>query len=143
MITNLSVTFNEILSSLCLKHNLSINDKVILINNNKVELDEEINKYIINNEGIVKIRIGTMSGYLRNEKNRLMIEKQKMKRICKGDNKIENNNRMYYNIKYDDKIYSIFIDKKYSVGKIIDYFCKLFGIVNYNANGKGYIYTLY
>lgn len=82
---NFSTKFSEILSILCKNHNLSTDDKVILISNTKVELDEEISKYIDKklikeNIGIIKIRIGTMSGYIRNEKNRLMIETQKY--IC-------------------------------------------------------------
>lgn len=149
IINNFSTKFSEILSLLCKNHNLSTNDKVILINNRKVELDEEISKYI--EKKSIKIIIGTMSGYIRNEKNRLMIEAQKYvlilllllifiraKRISKGDSKITPNNRIYYAIKYDNKIYSIFCDKKYTVGKIIDYFCKLFGIINLNAKGTGY-----
>lgn len=75
IINNFSTKFSEILSLLCKNHNLSTNDKVILINNRKVELDEEISKYI--EKKSIKIIIGTMSGYIRNEKNRLMIEAQK------------------------------------------------------------------
>lgn len=69
--------------------------------------------------------------------------KYRAKKISKGDIKIPLANRVYYTLKYDNKIYSIFCDKKYAVSKIIDYFCKLFGIVNLNAKGTGYFNIYY
>lgn len=44
----------------------------------------------------------------------------KMRKNAIGDTHILINNRLYYTIKYNEELYTIFIDKNYNVGKIID-----------------------